>query len=74
MPAQTYHLAQIICQRGAQIALLQPDAALSSWWLVIPQSPEQSPQRVGEARLLPPFCQRAQLQPSILIYVASWAI
>ena len=74
MPAQTYCLAQIICQRGAQIALLQPDASLASWWLVIPQSPEQPPQRVGEARVLPSFCQRSQLQPAILVYVASWAV
>ena len=74
MPAQTYCLAQIVCQRGPQIAILQADASLGSWWLEVPQAADQPPRRIGEARLLPIFCQRAQLQPAILVYVASWAM
>ena len=74
MPGQTYCLAQIVCQRGSQVALLQPDAGLTCWWLEVPAAPEQAPQCVGDARLLPAFCQRLQLQPSLLVYVASWAM
>ena len=74
MPGQTYCLAQIVCQRGHQVALLQPDAAHASWWLEWVQSPEQPPQCVGDVRLLPGLCQRLQLQVSLLVYVASWAL
>ena len=74
MPGQTYCLAQIVCQRGSQVALLQPDAGHTCWWVDWPQSPEQPPQRIGDARLLPTVCQRLQLQAALLVYVASWAL
>ena len=74
MPGQAYCLAQIVAQRGSQVALLQPDAGLTTWWLELPQAPEQAPQCIGDARLLPVFCQRMQLQVQLLVYVASWAM